>query len=267
MAEHTFFASLPADRLTWAIGAIYGERDQLSNLHAALVDRIRPADNLVYLGNFVGRGADVRGVVHEMLVFRRALMARDPNEDHGDIVFLRGSQEEMWHKLLQIQFAPNPREVFQWMLSQGVGPTIEAYGGMVSEGQSAARMGAVALSQWTNKLRTAVRSVDGHDRLLNSLQRAAFTQSGSMIFVNAGLDISRPLSEQSDTFWWGGFGFDHLTGLYADCKRIVRGTDRNRGGTTIQDVTACIDGGCGFGGTLVAACFDADGHLVDLLDV
>ena len=31
----------------------------------------------------------------------------------GDIVFLRGSQEEMWQKLLELQFAPNPREVLR----------------------------------------------------------------------------------------------------------------------------------------------------------
>ena len=38
-----------------------------------------------------------------------------------DIVYLRGQQEEMWHRMLQIQFAPNPKEVLPWMLQQGVG--------------------------------------------------------------------------------------------------------------------------------------------------
>ena len=42
----------------------------------------------------------------------------------GDVVLLRGSQEEMWQKLLELQFAPNPREVLAWMLEHGVAATL-----------------------------------------------------------------------------------------------------------------------------------------------
>lgn len=266
MIDNSVLASLPVGRLNWAIGTISGERDRLQAVHQIVGARIQPTDNLVYLGNFLGRGPDVLGTVHELLLFRRQLMARQPEAEHGAIVYLRGSQEEMWQKLLQVQFAPNPREVYRWMLGQGVDATVEAYGGVLSEGQSAAGMGAVALSQWTNKLRAAVRAIDGHDRLLNSLHRAAYTADGGMVFVNAGLDLSRPLSEQQDTLWWGDLHFETLTGLYADCKRVVRGADKKRGGVAITDVTATLDGGAGFGGTIAAACFDATGAVVDLIE-
>ena len=33
------------------------------------------------------------------------------------------------------------------------------------------------------------------------------------------------------------------------------------------DLTVSIDGGCGFGGTLAAGCFDAAGEMVDLIEV
>lgn len=266
MIDNSVLANLPMGRLTWAVGAIHGERDRLQSLHLLIGNRIQPPDNLVYLGNFLGRGPDVRGTVHELLLFRRELMARQPDAEHGAIVYLRGSQEEMWQKLLQVQFAPNPREVYRWMLAQGLGATVEAYGGVLSEGQSAAGMGAVALSQWTNRLRAAVRAIDGHDRLLNSLHRAAYTVDGSMVFVNAGLDLSRPLSEQQDTLWWGDLHFENLTGLYAGCKRVVRGADKKRRGVAVTDVTATLDGGAGFGGTIAAACFDAKGAVVDLVE-
>ena len=44
------------------------------------------------------------------------------------IVFLRGAQEEMFSKLLQLQLAPNPSEILEWMFEHGVNKTIKSYG-------------------------------------------------------------------------------------------------------------------------------------------
>ena len=63
------FATLPADRLTWAIGAIHSEVDRLVSLHDRLAMQISPRDNLVYLGNFLGLGRHVIATVQEMLLF------------------------------------------------------------------------------------------------------------------------------------------------------------------------------------------------------
>ena len=40
------------------------------------------------------------------------------------IVFLRGAQEEMFSKLLQLQLAPNPTEIIEWMFDHGVNETL-----------------------------------------------------------------------------------------------------------------------------------------------
>ena len=263
--EPSVFAVLPDARRNWAVASIYGEAARLAAVHALLSERIRPEDNLVYLGNFLGRG-NVAATVHELLLFRRALMATRLAEGHGEIVYLRGSQEEMWHKLLQMQFAPNPREVLEWMLSQGVGPTLAAYGGSIDDARSAAKLGAAAMSRWTNHLRAAMREADGHDRLMNVLRRAAYTLDGTVLFVNAGIDPARPLTDQGDTFWWGSRDFETLTQAYDGFRRIVRGADPRRRGVTITEMVASIDGGCGFGGPLVAACFDGLGNLVDMIE-
>ena len=45
-----------------------------------------------------------------------------------DVVFLRGAQEEMFLKLLQLQTAPNPNEILLWMYEHGVNKTIDSYG-------------------------------------------------------------------------------------------------------------------------------------------
>jgi hypothetical protein len=263
--ESSVFAVLPDARRNWAIASIFGEAERLSVAHSALLRRIRPEDNLVYLGNFLGRG-NVAATVHELLVFRRALMAKQLDDGRGEIVYLRGGQEEMWHKLLQMQFAPNPREVLEWMLSQGLGATLAAYGGSIDDARAAAKLGAVAISRWTNHLRATIRESDGHERLMNVLRRAAYTRDGTVLFVNAGVDPRRPLVQQSDSFWWGSRDFETLSGPYDGFRRIVRGADPRHRGVAINETVASIDGGCGFGGPLVTACFDGAGNLVDMIE-
>jgi serine/threonine protein phosphatase 1 len=202
--DDTVIAVLPGGRRTWAVAAVHGEARRLEALHDQLATRLQPDDHLVYLGNVLGRGADVAATVNELLLFRRAVLARQLHDGAGAIVFLRGSQEELWHKLLQLQFAPNPRQVLEWMLARGVGPTIEAYGGSIRDGRSAANRGAFAISQWTNRLRAAIRAVDGHARLISALRRAAVTDDGALLFVSAGINPGRALADQGDAFWWGG---------------------------------------------------------------
>ncbi len=264
--DPSVFAVLPSGRNTWAIASIYGEVEHLIAVHDQLASRITIHDNLVYLGNFLGRGPAVAATLQELLIFRRALMARQLADDAGAIVYLRGSQEEMWHKLLQVQFAPNPREVLDWMLARGVGATVVAYGGTVTAGQTAARRGAVAMSRWTNDLRAAMQSCDGHQQLFSALKRAAYTEDGSLLFVSAGIDPSRPLEAQGDCFWWGSRTFETADHPYGGFKRIVRGAGPGRFGVAIGASKVSIDGGCGAGGPLVAACFNAGGDLVETIE-
>jgi serine/threonine protein phosphatase 1 len=274
-SAETVFAVLPARRSTWAVGSIHGEAGRLQDLHARLAPRIGPHDNLVYLGNFLGCGSDVLGTVQHLLLFRRALMAeralaypRDDSgaDDFGAIVYLRGRQEEMWHKLLQVQFAPDPREVLEWMLNHGVAPTLQAYGGTIEDARRAAAMGAAALSQWTNRLRAAMRARDGHDRLMTVLRRAAFTRDGALLLASAGINPARPLAEQADSFWWGGRDFAAIESPYGDFRCVVRGFDEQNRGPWFKPWAASIDGGCGFGGSLIAACFDPNGNSIDTIE-
>lgn len=260
------FAVLPGGRRTWAIASIYGEVERLIKVHDRLAARLAVEDNLVYLGNFLGRGRRVAETIQELLIFRRAAMARDPGGDVGAIVYLRGSQEEMWHKLLQVQFAPNPSQVLDWMLARGVGATIAAYGGSVTAGQTAARRGAVALSRWTNELRAAIQSCDGHQQLLSALRRAAYTDDGALLFVSAGVDPARPLTSQNDCFWWGSRAFETSEEPYGGFVRVIRGAAPQRLGIQVSGARVSIDGGCGDGGPLIAACFDGRGNLVDVIE-
>ena len=139
------------------MAAIHGEAERLARLQAALEQRFMPGDRLVYLGNFLGRGPQIRETLDLLLDFRRRLLAR-PLSFAYDIAYLRGGQEEMWQKLLQIQFAPNPREVLGWMLNQGVGATLAAYGGDPRQAEIAVRDGALAVTRWSSGLRSAMQA-------------------------------------------------------------------------------------------------------------
>jgi serine/threonine protein phosphatase 1 len=265
--DDALFARLPRGRTTWAVGAVFADRPRLAELHARLGERITPTDNLVYLGNILGGGRDVLGTLRELLLFRCRLLADRCADDAGAIAFVRGSQEHMWLKLLQLHLAGNPREVLEWMLAQGVGTTLEAYGGRVQEARVAANGGSLTLSRYTNRLRVAMQAQDGHQQLLSALKRAAFTADNSLLLVSAGLDPDLPLDRQDDNLWWNEAGFNRLDAPYAGFARVVRGFDGRHGGVTETPVAVTLDGGCGFGGRLVAGGFDVTGALVDRIEV
>ena len=111
------FTDLGRPRRVWAVAAIHGDAGRLAALHGAIRDAIRPGDRVVYLGNMLGRGPHVRATLDEILSFRREVIAA-PGFFASDVVFLRGMQEEMWQKCLQLHFAVNPGEVLRWMLDQ-----------------------------------------------------------------------------------------------------------------------------------------------------
>jgi serine/threonine protein phosphatase 1 len=259
------FADLGGAVRVWAIAAVHGEAERLRRVHAAISERFARGDRLVYLGNYLGYGGRIPETLDELLAFRRSILTR-PGLEPEDIVYLRGAQEEMWQKLLQIQFAVDPDRVLDWMLEQGVEATLRAYGGRAEEAHGCFREGTLAVTRWTGGLRDSLQAHPGHDDLLGTLHRAAYTGEGGLLFVHAGVDPHRPLSEQGDTLWWGSGYFASLDGPYGGFNRVVRGYDRAHDGVQIGDHAATIDGGCGFGGPLVACCFGARGELADRVE-
>ena len=247
------------------MASIHGEARRLEALHRELGPRVQPGDRLVYLGNLIGRGPMVRQTIEELLLFRREFLSLE-HSFSCDIVYLRGSQEEMWQKLLQLQFASDPRNVYQWMLENGVGANLIAYGINPDEGLREARTGPVQLTRWTSRVRQAMRFHPGHQELLGTLRRAAFTEGGGVLFVNAGLDPSRPLETQKDSFWWVSGQFARIDQPYGGYRRIVRGFCPEHPGLVLTDFTATLDAGCGFEGPLLAACFLPNGEIVEQIE-
>lgn len=250
----------------WAVGAIHGEADKLRALHAEIAPELKAGDKLVYLGNVIGHGPAVRDTVDELLRFRRAFLSI-PGNCIGDYAILRGRQEEMLHKLLELQFAVNPRDVLRWMVDQGAGPTIAAYGGDARDGEVATAQGAVAVTRWTQSLRSGLNAAAGHRDFLSSLKHAAYTADGALVFVHAGIEPDRPLDAQGDALWWNTAAFDQMTAPFFGTERVVRGLDPDHRGVVETEFTLSLDGGCGFDGTLHAAAITPGAERIETLAV
>ena len=258
-------ARLTGARRVWAVSAVHGEAQRLVRLHDRIVERFEPGDRLVYLGNYLGLGDAVAATIDEMLDFRRRVLARERGFA-CDIVYLRGAQEEMWQKLLQLQFAADPGAVLRWMVGAGIEATVRAYGGELRHGFAATRDGPLTITRWTSSLRAAMNAAPGHTQLFSALRHAAFTDEHGLLFVHAGLDPARPPSAQGDAFWWGRGDILELSAPYAGFRRVVRGFDPARRGFVEREFAVSLDAGAGRGGALLAACLTAGGNLVEVIE-
>lgn len=220
---------------TWALGALAGDDAALERLGNALMPLWRPGDRLVVLGNMLGAAGNTPRTLDLILLLRRRLLAR-PGAEVEDFVFLRGAQEEIWHKALQLQFALAPLDVLDWMLSRGLAAIIEAYGHSIAEGRIASRNGSLAIARWTAGLRDRQAARPGHGDLLNVLSRAALSADGRLLFTASGIDPGRPLDSQADAFWWStqtDSALDDALGKAGDggwpeIARVVRGAGPSR---------------------------------------
>ena len=216
------FVELSTSSRIWAIGSIHSNFKSFNLVKKLIIDNFKENDKLVFLGNIIGLGGNSRKTLNSVLDLRFALMAKfklKPKE----IIFLRGAQEEMFNKLLQLQIAPNPVEIVKWMFDHGVDKTLNSYGFSNEEVLTIASSGTLSISKWTQKLNQILLTNHGHKEYFVNLKHAAYSTSKKILFVNRGVDVSRPLSAQNDCFWWGYHNFSKIDAPYNSFIRIVRG--------------------------------------------
>ena len=64
-------------------------------------------------------------------------------------------------------------------------------------------------------------------------------------------------------------GREHILDLAAPSegfRRVVRGIDRDRRGVVKHGLAISLDGGAGHGGPLIAACFDVEGAVIEIVE-
>ena len=222
MDKKTLFVEIKNSKKIWAIGSIHSRLDSFNSFKKHILKNFSQDDYLVFLGNVIGLGYRSKDTLNSVIDLRNKLMSKF-FINHEKIIFLRGAQEEMFLKLLQLQTAPNPQDIVLWMFDHGVDATVESYGFNKKNLIEISKQGTLAISKWTSKLNIAVNESSGHKQYYANLKHAAFSQSKRILFLNRGVDISRPLSAQNDCFWWGYQNFSNLDKPYYSYDRIVRG--------------------------------------------
>jgi serine/threonine protein phosphatase 1 len=207
--------------LTYAIGDIHGSLDKLRALFARCEAHAagRPS-KLVFLGDYIDRGADSFGVIDFLLTLRKR--RRD------DVVTLMGNHEEM---ALSVIDGENPAA--GWLV-QGGAETLASYDAVEPDDLARDHGSHV---DWMRALRLS------HD-------------DGRRLFVHAGVNPDVPLDAQSpDDLLWIREPF--LSDRRDYGRLIVHGhTPLETGLPELHGNRVNLDTAAVFGGPLTAAVFD-----------
>jgi serine/threonine protein phosphatase 1 len=173
--------SLPQGQLLYAVGDIHGRLDLLEAMLSIIAKDARAHDSarqktLVFLGDYVDRGPESKGVVE--------LLTRNL-PDSFDTHFLKGN-----HEAILLDFLEEPRRLDHWLMNGG-DATMRAYGVDI---ERLARLGAPA-EIWRNAFADALP--DSHLRFFRSLKLSV--SFGDYLFVHAGVRPGVPLAAQSET--------------------------------------------------------------------
>ncbi len=268
MQKKTNFIEIAKSKKIWAIGSIHSRDIAFESIKKYLLKKFEKNDVLIFLGNIIGLGKESKKTLSSVLDLRNNLMSKfylDPEK----IIFLRGAQEEMFLKLLQLQTAPNPNDIVKWMFEHGVDATIKSYGFNREELLQISTQGTLPISKWTSRLNSSILSQPGHNQYFINLKHAAYTNTKKILFLNRGVDISRPLSAQSDCFWWGYQNFSNLNNPYNTFIRIVRGY-KSSNNEELKDVNKRIV--CSLfnqpldNPNILAGIFDDTGKILDIFE-
>lgn len=260
------YASIECTGRVWAISAIHGCAENLVYIHRALLDRLQPNDHIVYLGNYTGHGHAPLETMHELQAFQY-LLNNDPALQTVGVTMLRGQQEEMITKLLQIQFSHSPEKILNWMVQNGIRPLLRACQSSYEDGLLAIRGGVMGLTRWTNFLHKQLDMYAEYQYLFSRIHRAAYTAKTStpLLFVHCGYNTNKALDRQGDTLWWDDDSFKDIQTAPAPFNRVIRGFDPHHNGLQSAPWTISLDTGCGRGGALSCAALRADGNIDEIL--
>jgi len=166
--------------VVYAVGDIHGRLDLLEGVikeieREAAAAKSGPKVITVFLGDYIDRGPEARGVIDRLIAFRDARPC--------EIVFLRGNHEQFLLDMID-----GRAEGTAWLDYGGV-ETLASYGVAWPP-----PLGPRDVKRLGEKLREAVPPA--HIQFLRETQ--LHVEHGDYVFVHAGLRPERLLSEQSD---------------------------------------------------------------------
>lgn len=186
---------------TYAVGDIHGCLKPLKVLFDAL--KVAPDDQVVFLGDYVDRGLDSKGVLDWLIKHRKRYQFE----------FILGNHEIM------MQTARLDQSRLPVWLPFGGAATLDSYG--IGDDANWAEM--INPEHWA--------FID---------QCKPYVEKNEFIFVHAGLEAGKKLSEQSrHTLFWQKF---ETPQAYASNRKVICGhTSRKNGEVAHFGHTTCID--------------------------
>lgn len=179
-------AAFPPDRVAYAIGDIHGCDNSLSQLidritddAAAIAHNYDELPTLVFLGDYIDKGAESRAVLDRLV---------RPLNGFEKVIFLKGNHEEAI-----VEFLDGRSDGRLWLEHGGL-DTLASYDIEPPLIGDRAEVERARL-----ELREALPAA--HERFLRTLKLGY--RLGSYLFVHAGIDPEKPLSEQTrrDYLW------------------------------------------------------------------
>ena len=183
-ASNSVTATVPDGELVYAIGVIHGRMDLLSALLALIGQDAVRSDHanktLIFLGDYVDRGPDSRGVIERL---------SEGLPDGFEAHFLKGNHEQFL-----LDFLQDPKWLAPWR-GNGGDPTLLSYGVDVG------RLDRVSAPSEAWRAAFAQALPDRHLKFLQGLGLNCVI--GDYVFVHAGLRPGVPLSDQvpADLLW------------------------------------------------------------------
>jgi serine/threonine protein phosphatase 1 len=222
-------ASLPPGLRVYAVGDTHGCTDKLDAIHARIAEDAATAPEpdrlIVYLGDYVDRGPDSRGVIE------RVLAPPIP----GRAVYLCGNHEAM---MLEVLNRPDDQDALALWLRNGGVATLTSYG---LDGEHHPQ-------DWIGRIPA------DHLAFLRGLARSH--RAGGYLFVHAGIRPGVPLDAQdADDLIWIREPF--LCSEADHGAVVVHGHTPERA-PVIRPNRIGLDTGAVYGGPLTAAVFWAD---------
>ena len=92
------------------------------------------------------------------------------------------------------------------------------------------------------------------------------TLTMTVVSTIGGADIGQAYFNLDPALVATELAFSRINEPYSGYKKIIRGFGPDHPGLLLERYTATIDAGCGFGGPLLAACFDVDGEIIDKIE-
>ncbi len=162
-----------------AIGDIHGRLPALDDLLSQLGPQLTERDTVVFLGDYIDRGAHSRECVDRIRRFRE--------ESPATVVALRGNHEDWMLKAMRDHTSHS------WLLAMDVFPTIESYSTAAAKTlrEAIAAIGSAALYEGPTPLPYEVffdAVPAAHLEFFRSLP--LFHENEDGVFTHAGLDVS-----------------------------------------------------------------------------